>query len=60
MASEQHLQTNWRPWLVVGFSFMALALAYSTRAAFGLVMPFAGNRISGGRAPSRRELPPPP
>ncbi|MEM7222302.1 MAG: MFS transporter [Pseudomonadota bacterium] len=30
---------SWRPWALVGFSFLALALAYSTRAAFGLVMP---------------------
>ena len=30
---------TWRPWLLVGFSFLALALSYSTRAGFGLVMP---------------------
>ena len=32
-------RARWRPWLLVGLSFLALALAYSTRAAFGLVMP---------------------
>lgn len=30
---------TWRPWLIVGLSFLALALAYSARAAFGLAMP---------------------
>ena len=30
---------TWRPWLIVGLSFLALALAYSARAAFGLGMP---------------------
>ena len=30
---------TWRPWLIVGLSFVALALAYSARAAFGLAMP---------------------
>ena len=50
MASEQHLQTNWRPWLVVGFSFLALALAYSTRAAFGLVMPLLEQDLGWSRS----------
>lgn len=30
---------GWRPWLIVTFSFLALALVFSTRAALGLMMP---------------------
>ena len=33
------LPQSWRPWLIVGLSFLALAFAYSVRAVFGLVMP---------------------
>ncbi len=31
---------SWRPWLIVGLSFLALALSYSARAAYGLVIPY--------------------
>ncbi len=34
-----HSQPNRQNWLVVGFGFLALALAFSTRAALGLIMP---------------------
>ncbi|MFD1158915.1 MFS transporter [Roseovarius aestuarii] len=30
---------RWRPWLIVGLSFLALAFSYSVRAVYGLVMP---------------------
>ena len=44
------------PWLVVGFGFLALALAYSARATLGLVMPALeqdmARVISGGDAES--------
>src|SRR5690606_19010551 len=30
---------SYRPWLVVGFGFLALALTFSARATLGLVMP---------------------
>ena len=39
MKHTDQIPTRWRPWLIVGLSFLALALAYSARAAFGLVMP---------------------
>ncbi len=43
-------QTNWRPWLMVGLSFLALALTYSTRATFGLVMPLLEEELSWTRS----------
>lgn len=41
---------EWRPWLMVGLSFLALALAYSTRAAFGLVMPLLEDELGWSRS----------
>ncbi len=41
---------DWRPWLMVGLSFLALALAYSTRAAFGLVMPLLEDELGWSRS----------
>ena len=41
---------DWRPWLMVGLSFLALALAYSTRAAFGLVMPLLEEDLGWSRS----------
>lgn len=35
--SDRHAPT--RPWALVGFGFLALALAFSARAALGLIMP---------------------
>lgn len=37
--SSSSENAGWRPWLIVALSFVALALAYSARAVFGLVMP---------------------
>lgn len=34
-----HSQPNRQNWLLVAFGFLALALAFSTRAALGLIMP---------------------
>ncbi len=36
---QAELQQRWRAWTIVGLSFLALALAYSARAAYGLIMP---------------------
>ena len=41
---------SWRPWSMVGLSFLALALAYSTRAAFGLVMPLLEQDLGWSRS----------
>lgn len=41
---------TWRPWLMVGLSFLALALAYSTRAVFGLVMPLLEGELGWSRS----------
>ena len=43
-------QQNLRPWLIVGLSFIALALVYSTRAAFGLVMPLLERELDWSRS----------
>lgn len=43
-------RTNWRPWLMVGLSFLALALTYSTRATFGLVMPLLEEELNWTRS----------
>ena len=43
-------QKNLRPWLIVGLSFIALALVYSTRAAFGLVMPLLERELDWSRS----------
>ena len=42
-------RNGWRPWILVGLSFLALALAYSTRAAFGLVMPLLEQEFGWSR-----------
>ncbi|HMB75430.1 MAG TPA: MFS transporter, partial [Kiloniellaceae bacterium] len=39
-----------RAGLVVGLSFLALALTYSARAAFGLVMPLLEQELSWSRS----------
>src|SRR5579883_114161 len=39
MPNPPSSQTRIGPWLVVVFCFLALALAFSMRAALGLVMP---------------------
>ncbi len=41
---------KWRPWMLVGLSFLALALAYSTRAVFGLVMPLLEQDLGWSRS----------
>lgn len=38
------------PWLVVGFAFLALALAFSARAATGLVMPIWESELGWSRS----------
>lgn len=43
-------RANWRPWLMVGLSFLALALTYSTRATFGLVMPLLEEELGWTRS----------
>lgn len=40
----------WRPWIVVGLSFIVLALAFSGRAAFGLVMPLLEQELGWSRS----------
>lgn len=37
--TAQEPTRSWLPWLVVGFAFLALALAFSARATTSLVMP---------------------
>ncbi|TDQ84241.1 putative MFS family arabinose efflux permease [Dongia mobilis] len=41
---------NLLPWLVVGFAFLALALAFSARAATGLVMPIWESELGWSRS----------
>lgn len=41
--------TQVRPWLIVGLSFVALALAFSARAAIGLVMPLIEDELGWSR-----------
>lgn len=43
-------QGAWRPWLIVALSFLALAFAYSARAAFGLVMPLLEQELGWSRS----------
>lgn len=43
-------QRDLRPWLIVGLSFMALALVFSARAAFGLVMPLLERELDWSRS----------
>lgn len=43
-------RANWRPWLMVGLSFLALALTYSSRATFGLVMPLLEEELGWSRS----------
>ncbi|WP_454659128.1 MFS transporter [Bosea beijingensis] len=38
------------PWLVVGFGFLALALAFSARATLGLVMPIWAQELGWSRS----------
>lgn len=47
---EQRGSATWRPWLVVGLSFVVLALSYSARAAFGLVMPALEQELGWSRS----------
>ncbi len=41
---------SWRAWLIVTLSFLALSLAYSARAAFGLVMPMLEQELGWSRS----------
>lgn len=41
---------SWLPWLVVGFAFLALALAFSARATAGLVMPVWEQELGWSRS----------
>lgn len=50
MAPAEQLPTRWRPWLIAGLSFLALALAFSTRAALGLVMPLWEQELGWSRS----------
>lgn len=42
--------SSFPPWLVVGFGFMALALAFSARATLGLVMPIWTQELGWSRS----------
>lgn len=42
--------SSFLPWLVVGFGFLALALAFSARATLGLVMPFWAQELGWSRS----------
>lgn len=50
MAHREQGPQAWRPWLIVGLSFVVLALAYSARAAFGLVMPVLEQELGWSRS----------
>ena len=50
MAPTTSHSKNWRPWLLVGLSFLALALAYSTRAVYGLVIPYLEEDLGWSRS----------
>ena len=50
MEQDQHTQSSWRPWLIVSLSFVALGLAYSARAVFGLVMPIWEKELDWSRS----------
>jgi len=41
---------NYRRWIIVGLSFLALALAYSSRAAFSLIMPLWEQELGWSRS----------
>ena len=41
---------DWRPWIVVGLSFVVLAIAFSGRAALGLVMPLLEQELGWSRS----------
>lgn len=43
-------ETSMRPWLIVGLSFTALALAFSARAVIGLVMPLMEEEMGWSRS----------
>lgn len=42
--------SSFLPWLVVGFGFLALALAFSARATLGLVMPIWAQELGWSRS----------
>lgn len=42
--------SSFLPWLVVGFGFLALALAFSARATLGLVMPILAQELGWSRS----------
>ncbi len=50
MRNPEPDQVAWRPWLIVALSFLALAFAYSARAAFGLVMPLLEQELGWSRS----------
>lgn len=43
-------RSSFVPWLVVGFAFLALALAFSARATLGLVMPVWAQELGWSRS----------
>lgn len=44
------LRRDFRPWFIVGLSFVALAMVFSARAAFGLVMPLMEGELGWSRS----------
>jgi MFS family permease len=42
--------SSFLPWLIVGFGFLALALAFSARATLGLVMPIWSQELGWSRS----------
>lgn len=49
MTTTQTANTSCRPWLIVALSFFALALTYSSRAVFALVMPLWEKELDWSR-----------
>jgi len=50
MLRPESRSSSFLPWLVVGFGFLALALAFSARATLGLVMPIWTQELGWSRS----------
>lgn len=50
MLRPESQSSSFMPWLVVGFGFLALALAFSARATLGLVMPIWTQELGWSRS----------
>lgn len=50
MPETKSMPPSFMPWLIVGFGFLALALAFSARATLGLVMPIWTQELGWSRS----------